>query len=581
MTNRTVAAAMTAFAAGAVMIMASPAHAADVSNATIDGEFDVTSTVTFVDDSSRRGTTVGERKRGTMTVSCTAGSCDLRSDVIPGGTAAYESGRGRYRAVRTWADVQEQTGDESLACVADLEWRVTTLRVTTTEEIDGRLQATQLRGVASGYHVTVDREACAAIAHFVDEKSSFVATLRRPADQTQDTTGASSPDAPAAAGPPSHDALPAPPGSAAPTGTAPSAPSVPPVAFAQGRPNVVAALPSVSEVPWRFVDILVAGLLAIALVLLIVFPSQLFNSTFDEHYDAIMAGVRRRVTWLRRLIPARAVTAAPPRRRTWPGFVALTAVAALLYGLLDPAFGANEASVVLLLGFAAGIVIDTVVSASAGGWAARRFGRSDYYFRVLPATLLVAAVCVGVSRLVGFLPGYIYGLVGGLAFRQALEDDDEARKVLLSSGIVLVAAVAGWLAYGPVSARIDAGADGFEWLVLEAILAGTFIAGVEGLLFGLIPLKYMSGEKLLAWSKRAWAAIYVVVAFAFIHLIARPAAAADAAQVSWAKTLTLFAAFGVASIAFWSYWRRRDRREGSAVAATASIELTPPTPQHP
>lgn len=328
---------------------------------------------------------------------------------------------------------------------------------------------------------------------------------------------------------------------------------------------VVASVLSAADAAWDAGALALAAVLAAVLMLLIVFPSELFNATLDEHHDEIMAGVRRRFAWMPRRGPDVAAG------RGWLGFLTITVVSALLYGLLDPGFGPNVASAVLLIGVVTGVAFGTVVVASTSGWFARsRFGRSDYYFRVLPATLVIAALCVAISRLVGFLPGYLYGLVGGLAFRKSLDDDDQGRTVLVSSSVVLVAAFAGWLAYGPVSARVESGSTSFGWLALEAVLAGTFIAGIEGLLFGLVPLKFLSGEKLFTWNKTAWVVLYSITAFLFLHLIAR-AAAPGVGATDWLRAGALFLGFGLASVAFWAYWRRRDRlAETSAEAGEGS-----------
>lgn len=355
--------------------------------------------------------------------------------------------------------------------------------------------------------------------------------------------------------------------------------AVTPAQFEAGRPNVVGAVTSATEAPWDPASLAISGLLAVVVVLLIVFPSELFNSTFSAHYDEIRAGLRRRLAWARRRdddrgTPEGGEDGAPtggehgPPARGWAGFLGMTAATALLYGLLDPGFGPNRASAVLLIGVGAGVAVSTALSAATTGWlATRRFGRADYYFRVLPATLLVAAACVALSRLVGFLPGYLYGLVGGISFRQALSATDRARTVLASTAVVMVAAVVGWLAHSPVAARVEAGSTSVGWLALESILAGTFVAGVEGLLFALLPLRFLSGHTLITWSRPAWAASYAIAAFAFIHLIARPVSSEGSEVGDWTKALALFLLFGAASVVFWAYWRWRDTRSGHDVPA--------------
>lgn len=327
-----------------------------------------------------------------------------------------------------------------------------------------------------------------------------------------------------------------------------------------GRSNWIMAVPTVAEVPWSLDEVVLAGFLAVAMVLLVVFPSQLFNSTFSAHYDEIVAPVRRLVPAL-----ARRAAADPTTRRVAPRLVAIVTAASLLHGLLDPQFGVNRASLVLTVGFVAGIASYVGVAALAARWFGRwALDRAGTYYRFIPASLAVGAVCVLVSRLVGFLPGYLYVLVGGLAFLRPLDRDEAGRHVLVTSAALITTGVVGWLAYGPVSARVDAGADGLGWLLLEAALGATFVVGVQGSLFRLVPLRFMAGEKVFAWRRWVWAGVYLVVVFLFVHIIARPQATADPSGIEWAKTLSLFLAFGGASVAFWAYWRRRDRIQAAA-----------------
>jgi hypothetical protein len=68
---------------------------------------------------------------------------------------------------------------------------------------------------------------------------------------------------------------------------------------------------------------------------------------------------------------------------------------------------------------------------------------------------------------------------------------------------LVVLALGAWLLWIPVGhAAADPDAS-MGTLVLDALLSGTFIAGLEGQLFVLIPLKFMGGETLYGWSRRS------------------------------------------------------------------------------
>lgn len=571
--------------------------------ARVEGEYAVIETLVYANGRVAEDgwSTPGDVRELTAvaTPECAAGPCAISMTWRTSEPEEFSFDGTTYRHETTYGDDAPPGGvtDCHSQLIADLESGTVEFSVTGSEMRGGALVATELTGTATSWEAgttgSEDGGDCELLRHEQAWSSSFVATLTSspPADpltQPGDQAGSDVPPV-AADGPSGADAPASVDGEGEAATSGPG--GVSQAQFEAGRPHVFAGVATAAEAPWDVAGLAVALLLALAVVLLIVFPSELFNSTLDAHYEEIRAGFLRRVPWLDRASAVASEAEAPPivlldeavegdvpasgdSPRGWLAFLGVTAASALLYGLLDPGFGPNTASAVMLVGVAAGVGVATLLSVATSGWLAkRRFGRSDYYFRVLPATLLVAVACVAISRLVGFVPGYLYGLVGGIAFRQVLEDEDEARTVLVSSLVVLGAAIAGWVAYGPVAARIEAGSAGFGWLALEAVLAGTFIAGVEGLLFALVPLRFLSGHTLLVWSRSAWVATYGLVAFTFVHLVARPAAG-EASAVSWGKTLALFGLFGAASIGFWDYWRRRDAQAAKLLGTTEDA----PTP---
>ena len=306
--------------------------------------------------------------------------------------------------------------------------------------------------------------------------------------------------------------------------------------------------------------LLLSALITLLLVLFVVFPSHLFNRTYEENHDRIRAAWERRLGWtgaLRHRLEAGTSNA----RRGAFAFAIVVLIGALIGSLLDPGFGVNARTGTLILG----IVLATLVGALFGGVTAglyRRSTRKDETWRLhgLPSGLLVAGVCVLVSRLSGFQPGYLYGLIGGVAFAGSLTAREEGHATLVASVVTLLIAVTAWLVWVPIHdiASRSQTAPGFFVVLVENLLAAVFVGGLVGLVIGLVPLRFLPGEKLATWHRGIWALVFAISVFGLVQIMLRPqSAAAHAASVPFWTTVGLFLAFGAASTAFWGYFRVR------------------------
>jgi hypothetical protein len=264
----------------------------------------------------------------------------------------------------------------------------------------------------------------------------------------------------------------------------------------------------------------------------------------------------------------------PPRSRRIAIFFGCLVVGTLLGGLLDPNFGANRPSYALMIGIFASVLIAVLLAALAGRlFRSATHHASGWYLRAIPSALLIAVACVLVSRLTHFQPGYLYGLLGGAVFAVALDKRSQGRAEVAVAGAGLVIALLAWIAFDPVARAAD-GADPALWLLsVDAFLAALFIGGLEGLLFGLIPLRFLPGSRIKAWSWIAWAALLLGVLYAFVHVLLLPESGylgrSTAASVT--VTLALFVAFGVLSGLFWLYFRLRPTQELAVGAEAATV----------
>jgi hypothetical protein len=332
-------------------------------------------------------------------------------------------------------------------------------------------------------------------------------------------------------------------------------------AAALHRSVVMTSLPKPSEIDLspKSTAASVAG--AIALILLVSFPGGLLDTTLDEHYLEIrsMLGFAPR---------PRAAPRQPPAMLRVLGFVGFLAAGAVAGALLDPRFGLNRSTMALAVGLCLSLaVIFLGFELPDVAYRRRRFG--EWGSIVLrPGALVLTAVLVGTSRLLNLQPGYLFGLIGGLAFSSELRGKVEGRLAVLTSLFILLIALSMWFVWVPVSHAAARPGAGFWVVAAEAALGGTFMAGLSSLVVGLIPLRELDGSKLKSWSTAGWVAVYLLGVYAYVQLILRPAAASgpDPHGQMW-KALVAAGVFAALSITFWAYFRFRSRSGEASPAA--------------
>jgi hypothetical protein len=317
--------------------------------------------------------------------------------------------------------------------------------------------------------------------------------------------------------------------------------------------------------------------LAAALVLLLVFPSQLFNSTYDRHHDRVEAGLARLLPWRRRSTPAAegdatGEAATPgaadavepveasrrPARVRVATYAAVVVIGGLLAELLDPHAGFDGKSAALFVAVVATTLVGALVGLLVGrGYRGARRLSADAFVDAVPSGLVVAGICVLVSRLSHFEPGYLYGLLGGWAFAVAMDEDDDGRSELAVVVTTLLLALVAWVAFVPVSRAANGAHPGFVVQLGDGLLSALFIGGIEGLLFGLVPLRFLPGHKVARWSWVGWAVAASVVSFVFVTVLLRPSSGylGTSTTASMVVTYALFGVFGGVSVAFWGWFR--------------------------
>jgi hypothetical protein len=397
-----------------------------------------------------------------------------------------------------------------------------------------------------GAHFLVVRPSTGHVA-IVDAATGAARTVG-PAGIVEAAWGAS-----AAAGPsPSPSASGTP--SATPTPGSTASPSTrgggpPPGTGGTTAPSFAQSVVTPGQLGLRLTHVVTNLLLALAIVLLIPLVTEVFNSTFEANYARItrpFAGLARFAS----------VALGPLRRRAVLAFAASMLVVSLLYCFLDPTFGWHRRGLATYLGMLGGLVLVTLVFDAVAAWSLWRRHGARPQFRPYAGGVVLAAACVLVSRVAQFQPGYLLGAIAGFAFAVALSEGDEGRLAARSALWMLGLSLVAWALTTPVAHTPH---PGLGVQVVDSVLAAVVVAGIEGAAFGLIPIRFLVGEKVIAWSRAGWTAIFGVSVFAFVSIVLNPrgnyVGSASVGPV-WA-TVALLVSFTAATTGLWAYFRWR------------------------
>jgi hypothetical protein len=129
----------------------------------------------------------------------------------------------------------------------------------------------------------------------------------------------------------------------------------------------------------------------------------------------------------------------------------------------------------------------------------------------------------------------------------------------------LLLAVRAWAVRVPVSTITMRPNPGFWMLVLEAALTGVFLLGLESVLIGLPPMRFLEGSKIKEWSRPVWLVLLWTALFAFVLILLQPGSGyiGKSETPAIVPIVTLFAGACLFSILFWAYFRYRKPRMAS------------------
>lgn len=328
------------------------------------------------------------------------------------------------------------------------------------------------------------------------------------------------------------------------------------------RSEVVSSVPTLQNISYNLKHLAVNFSIALLFILLSWFPSEIINSVMKEHHHVI---VRRFGRWERLLHRADEVIHALPTPIMFGAFALL---GGLIYGFLDPNFGFNQTSLLLLGGIAAELVLITLAHELIRGWYVRRRLNVAFELRTFPVGILFAVALVLFSRLAHFEPGYTFGLVCGVLYRGTVHDREDGRSLAVATVAPLDLAIGTWLAWIPVRHAAMGAHAGGQVLFLDAMLAFVWVFAIQTVVFSLVPLRFLDGEKIMKWRRMGWLTLYAVGMFVFVETLVHPSAkyGGNSNATFWSM-LVIFLAFTGLAIVFWAWFRferwKSDREPGA------------------
>ena len=311
--------------------------------------------------------------------------------------------------------------------------------------------------------------------------------------------------------------------------------------------------------------------LGLALLFALAFglTSALLNAALEENEEIIdarlaplLAPIRRLAQRLPRLKGGRTARLARP--------VLLLLLSALLYAFLDPGFGVSSGGFAVLLSLFVSLAILAYTYDGIQALLGARFLKLRSRFELFPLALVMGVACVLATRWMKFHPGYLYGFVAGFTFLGRGPETPRSRALLVLAGVAVTlgASLAAWGLAVPVARLAEGGFPGAS--VLYGILVSVFVAGLEGLLFALVPLTFMDGSEVMAWSRAAWGVVFGLAAWLFFHVLINPGGAYLEAITGkkvllMLGTLGVYGSFAVGTWLFFRWYARRQAEsEGSA-----------------
>lgn len=310
----------------------------------------------------------------------------------------------------------------------------------------------------------------------------------------------------------------------------------------------------------------------IALTIILV-ATTMFNATLEENAVELSLlmnrlsggaqGIGRTLGW----VDQADVNEHPGMLGTLLKPMIIVGITALIYAALEPSFGFNDSTLILIVALMAGIATTTFLF--EGGqvfWSSKRY-QTPASMRVYPLAIVIAIASVLLTRFADLHPGIIFGFVTAAAIFPRggkMNPRDRGMIVLVPLASLIVMSILAFFLIEPFR-DYAASHDGVWYALPETIAIALFVGGAQGSLLILIPVTFNDGEKIWAWNKLVWLALALPASFMFFHIMVNSEGDFGDLTESGLGGFTLLIASAVflgVSFLTWQYFRMRRRRLG-------------------
>ena len=314
--------------------------------------------------------------------------------------------------------------------------------------------------------------------------------------------------------------------------------------------------------------------LTLVFAAILAFPGRLMETAISENYDRVsrlwapLAAVGRRIGQP----VARATRAASARLPRAAPLALGVLAAAVIAGFVDPTFGWNAGSVRMVASNIVAFGVEAVAGATLVAGVARRWAISPTArVGLVAGSLGILLASVLLSRLTGFAPGVVFGLIIAAALPAALSTRDGLRLAVVEIAYVAGAGMSAWFLYGVLAEPLTRSGGILDRFAVEA-LAGITVLGISALPIMLLPLGGLAGSAIFSASRGMWIIVYAAGASLFmVVLLPFPGSWEETSAPFWVWT-SLFAAYAVVAVAIWAVLTKTRRDTGDRARAHGERE---------
>lgn len=330
----------------------------------------------------------------------------------------------------------------------------------------------------------------------------------------------------------------------------PAGPILSPGQSGADDPGTLSTLPTAADSA-RPGNILWAVGFAVVLVLLVAFPTHLLNTAAEHGTD------RFSTWWTQKRATKRTLPPAIEKLSGWPLAIAGVVVASVISAFVDPRFGLDAGGSLrilasILLAFALDVALGWVLLLL---FLRRTTPDAKARLRFAPASLLLVAAAVVFSRITGFQPGIVFGLVAGVVIGATLATAAKARVALIGLGYSFAVGLVAWIVFTIVTA-VSGPADSAGALFVQETLSAVAIGGMAVLPVALFPLRGMTGYDIFSWNRIVWGVAYGLGLIGFFFVLMPMPFAWQGVPLELGVWVGLYLAYAVAAVAIWAFVTR-------------------------